>query len=837
MPLAHRYDPKEVEPRLAAEWQANGIYHFAPQSGRPVYSIDTPPPTVSGHLHLGHCYSYSHTDFMARFWRMNGYEVFYPMGFDDNGLPTERLVEKQLGISAAQVGRTAFIQKCLEVSEQAEAEYQALWQRLGLSIDWHFTYRTIDERSRRISQLSFIELVRKGLAYRREAPAIWCPECHTSLAQADLNDLERQGEYVILRFALSQNEKVGSDGELWIATTRPELLPACVAVFVHPDDARYRSLVGKALHVPLFGQLVPILSDPAADPQKGTGAVMCCTFGDATDVAWQRKHRLPLIQALDEHGHMTRVADKFAGLPSNQARRQIIDALEAQGLIVGREPTLQTVRVHERCDTPVEYLVIPQWFIRLLDFKQALLDAGREVRWRPEHMQARYISWVNNLNWDWCISRQRYYGVPFPVWYCLDCGATILADAAQLPLDPTERQPTSPCSCGSTRFRPETDVLDTWATSSLTPQIVGDWLKEQHADLYEQVFPFSLRPQAHEIIRTWAFYTIVKSLYHFGVLPWKEVMISGWGIAGEGMGKISKSRGGGPMTPMEMIERYSADAVRYWAASAAPGKDSVISVEKIQNGARLTTKLWNVARFSERFLQSVPLASGEAQQTPADRWILARLQQVIRRATAHFQHYDYASAKNEVEDFFWRDLADNYLEMCKLRLYDPGHPQRPGALQALRRVVLDTLKLLAPILPYVTEEIYQKLFTPRPPAPQSTDVQSASIHTAPWPIYDPALEDESAIAFGNLLVQVAMIIRRYKSERNLPLNSELARLQLAPAQGPSSISRLSPADWLAAIPDLKSVTRARKIDLASALDPALITLPSVEGINLAIEEI
>jgi valyl-tRNA synthetase len=837
MPLAHRYDPKEVEPRLAAEWQAKGVYRFAPQSGRPVYSIDTPPPTVSGHLHLGHCYSYSHTDFMARFWRMNGYGVFYPMGFDDNGLPTERLVEKQLGISAAQMGRTAFIQKCLEVSEQAEAEYQALWQRLGLSIDWRFTYRTIDERSRRISQLSFIELVRKGLAYRREAPAIWCTECHTSLAQADLNDLERQSEYVILRFAISQNEKVGSDGELWIATTRPELLPACVAVFVHPDDTRYRSLIGKALRVPLFGQLVPILSDPAADPQKGTGAVMCCTFGDATDVDWQRKHQLPLIQALDEHGRMTHMADQFAGLPLNQARRQIIDALEAKGLIVGREPTLQTVRVHERCDTPVEYLVTPQWFIRLLDFKQALLDAGREVRWRPEHMQARYIAWVNNLNWDWCISRQRYYGVPFPVWYCQDCGATIVADAAQLPLDPTEREPTSPCSCGSTRFRPETDVLDTWATSSLTPQIVGDWLKEQHPDLYERVFPFSLRPQAHEIIRTWAFYTIVKSLYHFGVLPWKEVMISGWGIAGEGMGKISKSRGGGPMTPMEMIERYSADAVRYWAASAAPGKDSVINEEKIQNGARLATKLWNVARFSERFLQSLPPTCGEAQQTPADRWILARLQQVIRRSTAHFQNYDYASAKNEVEDFFWRDLADNYLEMCKLRLYDPEHPQRPGALQALRRVVLDTLKLLAPILPYVTEEIYQNLFIPNEDAVQLTEAQPTSIHTAPWPIYDPALEDESAIAFGDLLVQIAITIRRYKSEHNLPLNSELARLQLALTEGPGNVSRLSPADWLAAIPDLKSVTRARKIDLVKALDPALIALPSVEGINLAIEEI
>ena len=845
MPLAKRYDPKEAELRLALDWQARGVYKFLPGRDRPVYSIDSPPPTVSGHLHLGHCYSYSHTDFMARFWRMNGYEVFYPMGFDDNGLPTERLVEKRLGISAAQVGRTAFIQKCLEISQQAESDYRALWQRLGLSIDWRYTYRTIDQRARRISQLSFIDLVRKGLAYRQEAPAIWCPECRTALAQADLNDMERESEFVTLRFTLTPSPSPSGRGEnsiplpvgedrgegLFIATTRPELLPACVAVFVHPEDIRYREWIGKHLKVPLFGQEVPILTDPAADPKKGTGAVMCCTFGDAADVAWQRTHHLPLIQALDGQGRMTPVSGQFAGLPISEARRQIKEALADQDLIDGRQPTRQTIRVHERCDTPVEYISALQWFIRLLDYKQSLLEAGNQVKWRPEHMEKRYTDWVENLNWDWCISRQRFYGVPFPVWYCQDCGAVILAEEAQLPLDPTEQQPGRPCACGSTRFQPETDVMDTWATSSLSPQIVGDWLKEEQADLYEVVFPFSLRPQAHEIIRTWTFYTIAKSLYHFGEQPWKEVMISGWGIAGEGMGKISKSRGGGPMSPMEMIELYSADAVRYWAASTGPGKDSVISEEKVQNGARLVTKLWNVAQFSARFLRpDTPIEVNPQLFTPADRWILARLQQVIRHTKDQFENYDYASAKSEVEDFFWRDLADNYLEMCKLRLYDLDHPQRSGALQALQRVLPDTLKLFAPILPFVTEEIYQGLFVP-----DTADPGSASIHTSPWPRIDPRLDDKQADEFGMLLVQVASAVRRYKSEHNLPLSSELARLHLAPENTPEGRSTWSETKWRSAIPDLKGVTRARRVELAADPDPAMEILPMDSAIRLSIQ--
>jgi valyl-tRNA synthetase len=826
MGLPKQYKPAEIEPGLMQEWQTQGVYHFEPGKPGAVYSIDTPPPTVSGHLHLGHVYSYSHADFIARYRRMRGDNVFYPMGYDDNGLPTERLVEKRLGIDARQVGRSAFIEQCLQVSEQAEREYQALWQRLGLSIDWRYTYRTIDDPSRRIAQRSFIELYQSGLAYRSEAPTIWCPECRTAIAQAELNDLEHDSEFITLRFTVD-----GDD--LPIATTRPELLPACVAVFVHPEDARFKHLVGKTALTPLFEQRAPILADPAADPNKGSGAVMCCTFGDTTDVSWVAQHKLPVIAALDAGGRMTAVAGQFAGLSAIQARRQIKEALAERGLVLARQPTRQTLRVHERCDTPVEFLVVKQWFIRLLDFKEQLLQAGAQVNWRPSHMQARYQSWVENLNWDWCISRQRYFGVPFPLWYCQECGAVNLPGLADLPVDPLSMQPRQPCACGSLRFTAETDVLDTWATSSMSPQIVGRWGQNdgENAGLFEQVFPFSLRPQAHEIIRTWAFYTIAKTHFHFAQTPWENALISGWGLAAPGEAKISKSRGGGPMPPFEMIQTYSADAVRYWAASAGPGKDAVISADKIQNGARLATKLWNVARFSERFLEDYFPPTELPDLTPADAWILARLQQVIRQVSVEFETYDYAAAKSIVETFFWRDLADNYLEMCKQRLYDPSHPQRDGALYSVYHVLLEMLKLFAPVLPYVTEAIYKGLFT---------TPEHPSIHRSPWPAPNPSLESDSAITAGELLVEIATAVRRYKSERNLPLSSELQVLQLAAVatghvEGQTMLE-LS-LDLQAATADLAGVTRARQIEIVNQLDPQLKSLGLTGVIQAAIQPI
>lgn len=795
MSLSTRYDPSVIEPKLQDFWQQAGIYHFQRADQRPVYSIDTPPPTVSGNLHLGHMYSFSHTDFMARFWRMNGYNVFYPMGYDDNGLPTERLVEKRLGVTALQVGRAAFIEKCLQISEEAEKDYQALWLRLGLSVDWRYSYRSIDHQARRISQWSFLDLYGKGLVYRREAPTIWCPTCRTAIAQAELSDLERQSEFITIPFTLENG------AQLPVATTRPELLPACVAVFVHPEDARYASLIGSQVTVPLLEFTVPLLADTRADPAKGTGAVMCCTFGDVTDVEWWYTYQLPLKLIIGGDGNLNEFAGTYAGLSTEEARRRIVAELAGRGLLLKREAVAQSVRVHERCDTPVEYLIAQQWFIRVLDFKEQLLEAGEQIDWQPPHMRARYREWVENLAWDWCISRQRYFGVPFPLWYCRRCGEILLADEKQLPLDPILQQPERACQCGCTDFRPEEDIMDTWATSSMSPQIVGNLLTEP--ELYNRVSPFSLRPQGHEIIRTWAFYTIMKSLHHFGTLPWQTVAISGWGLAAAGGAKISKSKGGGPMAPLEMMKRHSADAVRYWAASTGFGKDAVISEEKIRNGGKLITKLWNVARFSERFLLGYQPSFEKCELTPVDRWLLTCLALLIRRVTALFHSYDYAAAKSEIESFFWHELADNYLELCKERLYGESSPAREGARYTLYQALLNTLKLCAPFLPYVTEEIYHNLFAEHEGPP--------SVHLTCWPEVHPDWIDEQARITGEVVLEIAVAVRRFKSEASISLGTRLKRLHLS-TYNPKLTAMLE-----AARRDILSVTRAQEVNIGEGL--------------------
>ncbi len=822
MSIPKRYNPRTQEPELDAFWQEQGVYQFVLGDDAPVYTIDTPPATVSGKLHLGHTYSYSQTDFVARFWRMMGHNVFYPMGYDDNGLPTTRLVEKLEGISEAGVGHEAFIERCRAVGLKVGQEYEALWRRLGLSVDWRYTYRTIDAESTRIAQWSFIDLYRKGLVYRKKAPALWCTECHTTFSQSELDDLERPSTFYTLAFGLDGGQT------LPIATTRPELLPACVAVFVHPDDPRFAGLHGLEATVPLWGQRVPILADRRADPDKGSGAVMCCTFGDVTDIEWWHVYNLPLIEAITPDGRMSEAAGPFAGQPLDEARRNIVRALEEQRILLARRSIEQSVRVHERCDTPVEYIVLPQWFVRVLDFKAQLIDAGEQIAWHPDHMRARYRQWVESLSWDWCISSQRAFGVPFPVWYCRACGAVIVADENELPVDPLRSQPAAPCSCGSRDFSPETDVLNTWATSSMSPQIAGRFGDDPA--LYGKVWPMALRPQAHDIIRTWAFCTIVKSLHHFDRLPWSDIAISGWGIAGEGMGKISKSRGGGPMSPQEMIDKYSADAVRYWAASTGLGKDAVISEDKIALGQKLVNKLWNVARFSEPFLHDDQPAGMPAMLSPADCWILARARRLIETTTRLMQQYDHAAAKSEVENFFWTELADNYLEMAKLRLYDEQDASRAGAQYALRHTLLTVLKLFAPFLPYISEAIYRHLFAGR----TLEGAETASIHAACWPIADESFSENApgnaeAETHGEILCQIATAVRRYKSEHSLSLGSELAGLHIA-------VPDRDLADMLcAARADLTSITRARIVQVAERAERAPDATLSEWNIEIAID--
>jgi len=563
---------------------------------------------------------------------------------------------------------------------------------------------------------------------------------------------------------------------------------------------------GQAL-VPVFGQSVPILEDPEASPEKGTGAVMCCTFGDAADVAWWYKHDLPLRVAIGTDGRMTEPAGEYAGMTVSEARGAVLKTLEESGHVRARTRITQSVRVHERDDTPVEYIVTRQWFIRVLEAREDLLARGEEIAWHPPQMKARYREWVENLGWDWCISRQRYYGVPFPVWYCDACGEPVVADSRDLPVDPTTSEPPRPCPCGAAGFTPERDVMDTWATSSMTPQTVAGWLTEPA--LYHRLFPLTVHPQSHEIIRTWAFYSIVKSHYQFGSVPWRNILISGWGRAPEGAAKISKSRGGGPLSPVDMLSRYSADAVRYWAASAGPGKDSVISEEKIAAGAKLVTKLWNVAGFSSRFLDGYVPGAEPTSLSAADRWILLRLRQVVTEATRAFECYDYAAAKNVTETFFWRDVSGNYLEMAKKRLYDDGHDRHEAARYTLQRVVLTTLKLFAPVLPFVTEAIYRELFA---------DVGGPmSIHSSRWPEeHEEPVDDRLDEEVGKVLLDVAGAIRRYKSERGLSLGASLDRLQVEATDDRVVKALRSGLD------DLASVTRAAIVEI----------VPRVEGLDV-----
>lgn len=810
-----RYDAPAIEERWQRFWEEEQVYAFDRQGTAPIYAIDTPPPTVSGELHLGHCYSYTQTDLIARYRRMRGDNVFYPMGWDDNGLPTERLVEQRLGIAPRNVSREAFIDAIRAVSARLEEEYERLWRRLGLSVDWRHTYTTVSAEAQRASQYSFIDLYRRGLVYHRSAPTIWCPTCGTAIAQAEVEDLERDTTMVTLAFGLE------GGGTLPIATTRPELLPACVAVFVHPSDVRFRHLVGLRAITPLFGQRIPILADDGVDPDKGTGAVMSCTFGDATDVAWWYTHHLPLIAVLDREGRLTAPAGPYAGLTVAQARARIIADLEREGYIHDRRAVRQTVRVHDRCDTPIEHIETRQWFVRLLDHKEELLEAGRRIQWHPATMRSRYETWVQNLNWDWIISRQRTYGVPFPVWHCRACGEVVLADEASLPVDPRTAPPPRACTCSSEALEPESDVLDTWATSSLSPQIAGGWLEDP--ERFARVFPMALRPQAHDIIRTWAFYTITKSWYHHGVVPWSHVAISGHGLAPEG-GKLSKSRGGASLAPHDVMARYSADAVRYWAAGTGLGRDAVVHEPSFAVGQRLVTKLWNVARFARRFLEGFTPVEGIPSPEPTDRWLLSRLGHTVTAATVAFEAYDHVAAKDATEAFFWHVLADNYIEMAKLRLYelDASDPRHESARRALYEAFLAVLQLLAPIMPYITEELYQALFAATQPA--------RSIHRSTWPEAPAAWSDAPAEAAGAALMGIATAVRRYKTDRRARLSTPLRALTVGTADE-SLRAALS-----AAALDIRSVTRAEEVRLVATLDGLDIEIPETPGLRIHIAE-
>lgn len=768
--LDGKYNFKEAEPKWQKFWQDNQTYKFDEKSSKPVFAIDTPPPTVSGNIHIGHIFSYSQADFVARFKRMTGFNVFLPFGVDDNGLPTERLVEKEKGVKAHNLSREEFTKLCMEVAGVYQQNYKNLFIRSGISADWNLLYSTVSPEVQTQSQKSFLELAKKGLAYYGEKPAIWCPECRISIAQAELESKDLPSIFNYLRFPFVEEE-----GFLEIATTRPEMLCACVAVFVNPEDNRFNHLVGKKVRVPLYDFEVEILADDKVAIDKGTGAVMCCTFGDETDLFWQAKHKLPIKTAIDDGGRMTALAgEKFVGQKIKVARAGIIEDLKANDYIIKQDNIIHAVSTHERCGTPMEINIKKQWFIDLLSHKDDFLAMGEKLAWRPAYMKSRYVNWVENIDRDWCISRQRYFGVPIPVWYCKDCGEIIYADESQLPCNPLTTSPLGAChKCGSTNFEPEKDVFDTWQTSSITPLINAKW--GNNKNLMDKIYPFGLRPNAHDIIRTWDFYTIVKSFYHTGGLPWENVMISGFVMADKDS-KISKSKSNAKFSPMDLFNEKSADVTRYWAATGSLGRDVIFSEEEFKNGAKIVNKIWNASKFAISLLADyVPTQSVSEKfesLLPVDKWLFEKFWQMQKYFVNYFDNYEIGLALSELEKFFW-NFCDNYIEIAKRRLYNPdvyGKDATESAQFAVFNVLKETLKMFAIFLPHITEEIYNSYFVK---FENQDSIHQTQLSYCPFEkLDDQVLED------GEDLVDVVSKIRRFKTESGISQKVELSKVVL-----------------------------------------------------------
>jgi valyl-tRNA synthetase len=828
-----------LEAKWGEWWETAGTYRFDRSKTREqIYAIDTPPPTASGTLHLGSVESYTHTDLVARFHRMRGKEVFYPMGWDDNGLATERRVQNYFGVRCdpslahdpafdidtlerpsddpVPVGRANFIELCERLTAEDEKAFESLFRLLGLSVDWTRTYTTIGTASRRASQRGFLRLLRRGLAYTTEAPTMWDVDFKTAVAQAEIVDREIAGTYHRVEF-----EQEDGAGAVEIETSRPELIPACVALVANPGDERYRGLVGSTVLTPLFRAPVPVLAHELADPEKGTGIAMICTFGDVTDVTWWRELRLParVIVRRDgtlskgrfgEPGWESRDADaansamaELAGKGTKQSRRRIVELLRESGALVGEpQDVLHPVKFYENGDRPLEVISSRQWFVNTLDFREQLLARGRELRWHPAFMGARYASWVEGLNQDWAISRQRYFGVPFPVWYPLDAAGEprydepIMADEGALPIDPQEDVPDGFAADQRgvpSGFIGDPDVMDTWATSSLTPQIAAGW--EDDPDLFPRLFPMDLRPQAHDIIRTWLFYTVFRAHLEHDSIPWTNAAISGF-VLDPDRKKMSKSKGN-VVVPKEVFERHSADAVRYWAASARLGYDAAIDEQQMKVGRRLAIKILNASKF----VLSFDAAPGEPT-APLDRSMLAALRGVLHEATTAFEDYEHARALDALERFFW-GFTDDYLELVKQRAYGAAGPEGAASAVATLRLALDVLlRTFAPFLPYVTEEVWSWW-------------REGSIHRSVWPSAEElAVAEDGDPEISEVAAAVLTAVRKQKALAKVSLKVPADRVVVR-----DTAARLAKLE--AARTDVCEAGGIASLETAEASEPAV----------------
>jgi len=847
MPLPEKPALEGLEAKWMARWEAAGVYRFDRRRTRAeIYSIDTPPPTVSGSLHVGHVFSFTHTDLVARFHRMRGKEVFYPMGWDDNGLPTERRVQNYYGVRCdpslpyvpdftppeqppkppISVSRPNFIELCARLTAQDEKAFESLWRYLGLSVDWSMTYATIGRRSQRVSQLSFLRLLKRGIAYQVEAPTLWDVDFRTAVAQAELEDREVTGAFHKIAFRVPDGDTARDYGRpaVEIETTRPELIPACVALVAHPDDPRYRPLFGRHVETPLFGVRVPVKAHTLADPEKGTGIAMICTFGDITDVTWWRELSLPVRAVIQPDGTLRPVSwgapgwesidsdraqrhyDRMAKLPAAKARATIVEQLrESRDLVGDPRPITHAVKFYEKGDRPLEIVTSRQWFFKTIEVRDALIERGRELRWHPEYMRNRYENWVNGLNGDWCISRQRFFGVPFPVWYPIDSlgrvehDRAIHADESKLPMDPSTDVPPgyTPEQRGVPGgFAGDPDVMDTWATSSLSPQIVCGWPDDP--DLVSRTFPMDLRPQAHDIIRTWLFSSVYRSHLEHESLPWWNAAISGW-VLDPDRKKMSKSKGN-VVTPMALLEEHGSDGARYWAASGRPGTDTAFDTNQMRVGRRLAIKILNASRFA---LSGAVAESGAPNPdlraaditAPVDRAMLRSLAALVDEATRAFEEYDYARVLQRTETFFWR-FCDDYLELVKGRRYgEQGAPGAASANAALTSALDVLLRLFAPFLPYVTEEVWSWW-------------REGSVHRAAWPTADGVLRlvseaaepsrelDERAYQWAT---EVLFEVRKQRSEAKQPLKVPISRVTVKAHDTTIGLMPIVEADLRAAL--------------------------------------